>query len=60
MDERIYYTKKPNIVKKEDIKSIHKVDGKTIVVLKSIEPSFKPKKKKIKAKNYFNKLKNSK
>ena len=60
MDERYHYTKKSNIVKKEDIKSIHKVDGKTIVVLEYVEPSFKPKKKKIKAKNYFSKLKNSK
>lgn len=47
-------------MKKEDIKSIHRVDGKTIVVLEYVEPSFKPKKKKIKAKNYFSKLKNSK
>ncbi len=60
MDEGFYYTKKSNIVKKEDIKSIHNVNGKTIIVLKSVEPSFKPKKKKIKAKNYFSKLKNSK
>lgn len=60
MDEGVNYTIKRNIMKKEDIKSIHKVNGKTIIVLQSVEPSFKPKKNKIKAKNYFSKLKNSK
>jgi hypothetical protein len=47
-------------IKNENIKSIHKVDGKVILVLKCIEPTFKPKKKRIKAKKYFSKLKNSK
>jgi len=41
------------------IKSIHFVNGKKIVVLHEKEQNFKPKKK-IKAKKYFTKIKNSK
>lgn len=47
-------------MKKIDIKSEHIVDGKKIIVLKEREQQFKPKKKKIKAKVYFNNIKNSK
>ena len=47
-------------MKKLDIKSEHIVNGKKIIVLQEQEPKFKPKKKKVKAKAYFNKIKNSK
>ena len=47
-------------ISKENIQSVHHVNGKKIVVLKSVEPEYKPKKKRIKAKKYFSKLKNSK
>lgn len=44
---------------KLEVKSVHFVDGKKIIVLKEKEIKFKPKKK-VTAKSYFNKLKNSK
>ncbi len=47
-------------MRKLDIKSEHIVNGKKVIVLKEQEPNFKPKKKKVKAKSYFNKIKNSK
>ena len=47
-------------MKQSDIKSVHHVDGKKIIVLKEREQKYKPSKKKMKAKSYFNKLKNSK
>lgn len=43
---------------KDKIKSIHYVNGKKIIVLHEREQKFKPKKK-IKAKNYFTKVKKS-
>jgi len=47
-------------INKKDIKSIHYVDGKKIIVLKERERGYKPAKKQMKAKEYYNKLKNSK
>lgn len=46
-------------IKEDKIQSIHFINGKKIIVLKSVDTLFKPKKKN-KAKNYFSKLKNSK
>ena len=47
-------------INKKDIKSVHYVDGKKIVFLKEKEKGYKPSKKTMKAKSYYNKLKNSK
>ena len=47
-------------MKKLDVKSEHIVNGKKVIVLKEKEQKFTPKKKKLKAKSYFNKIKNSK
>lgn len=47
-------------MRKLDIKSEHVVNGKKVIVLKEKEQNFKPKKKKLKAKSYFNKIKNAK
>jgi hypothetical protein len=47
-------------MKEKDIKSVHIVDGKKVIVLKEKERKYKPSKKKMKAKNYYNALKNSK
>jgi len=54
------YDKIVEMIKKKDIQSVHNVGGKKVLVLKSVEPTFKPQKKKIKAKKYFSTLKNSK
>lgn len=43
-----------------DIKSVHNVDGKKVIVLKEEETPFKPWRPKLKAKSYYTKLKNSK
>lgn len=48
-------------MKQEDIKSIHFVNGKKIVVLKEKEIEYKTKRKRLrKVKNYFNAIKNAK
>lgn len=44
----------------DKIESKHKVGDKTIIILKCVEPTYKPKKKKVKAKSYFQKIKNIK
>lgn len=61
MLEKLFnYDKIVEMIKKNDIQSVHNVGGKKVLVLKSVEPTFKPQKKKIKAKKYFSTLKNSK
>lgn len=61
MVEKIFnYDKIVEMIKKKDIQSVHNVGGKKVLVLKNVEPTFKPQKKKIKAKKYFSTLKNSK
>lgn len=48
-------------MKKEDIKSVHFVNGKKILVLKEKEIEYQPKRKRLKkVKNYFNAIKNAK
>lgn len=47
-------------MRKLDVKSEHIVNGKKVIVLNEKEQKFKPQKKKLKAKSYFNKIKNSK
>jgi hypothetical protein len=47
-------------MKSEQIKSIHIQNGKKVIYLKEKDIKYKAKKNKIKAKNYFKKIKNSK